>query len=76
MSGSVLLTRCRQEHAFGGCAWPQYPLRGGVRQAHGQPAVQRQLRGEGEGQLRAGRQVGRGTYPRLSLPHHCALEEP
>ncbi|XP_030330185.1 filamin-B-like, partial [Strigops habroptila] len=67
------LQQGRYQHADGGGARPQDPLRGGVRQAHGQQDLQRDLHGEGEGGLCPDPALGRGQRPGQPLPRHRAL---
>uniref|UniRef100_A0A8C3HVE5 Filamin C n=1 Tax=Chrysemys picta bellii TaxID=8478 RepID=A0A8C3HVE5_CHRPI len=63
----------RHQHADGGRARPQDALRGGVRQARGQPSLQRHLHCQGEGGLRPHPQMGRRGRARQPLPGHRAI---
>ncbi|CAN0094806.1 unnamed protein product, partial [Bubo scandiacus] len=67
------LQQGRHQHADGGGARPQDPLRGGLRQARGQPGLQRHLHGEGEGGLRPHPALGGRQRPRQPLPCHRPL---
>lgn len=65
---------CRHQHADGRGPWSEDALRGGLRQAHGQQDVQRDVHSEGAGQLHPHRQVGGREHPRKSFPCHRLLE--
>lgn len=73
---SSLLFCCRFKYAVSRRPRTHNPVWRGIHQASGQPPVQRDVCGEGEGRLRPGGEVGGWAHPWEPLPCHGSLKPP
>lgn len=73
VSTNSLLFHCRFKYVVGWCPWAYNTMRRGIHQASGQPPVQRDICGQGEGWLCPGSEMGWWAHPWESLPCHRSL---